>query len=108
MKRRALRAFVLLWLGWYLSGPAAEMVDFWDTPAQEMQDVVFHGSGVLTVIAVAFYIGAALVRKLQQLCKALVRTVRAAQIAMSSFRSSARIIPVISSHGVSPPIPLRV
>jgi len=32
MKRSAAKLFVLLWLGWYLSGPVAETIDFWDTP----------------------------------------------------------------------------
>ncbi len=30
----------LLWLGWYLSGPLFETLDYWDAPQEEVRDIM--------------------------------------------------------------------
>ncbi len=54
VKRTALRVVVLLWLGWYISGPVAETFDFWDGPRQEVHDILTNASGRLTLFACGF------------------------------------------------------
>src|SRR5262245_331918 len=53
MKRLASKGLIVLWLGWYLSGPIIETMDTWESPQNEMQDVFFNAGGVLTLLALA-------------------------------------------------------
>jgi hypothetical protein len=68
MNRRVLRLLFLLWLGWYLSGPLFEMVDTWDTPQEEMSDVIWSASGTLSLVAAGVCIGVFVFRQLRELC----------------------------------------
>jgi hypothetical protein len=63
MKRRALRILVLLWLGWYISGPVCEAIDSWDPPREEMHDVARSAGGVATLLASIFCLAILLFRK---------------------------------------------
>jgi hypothetical protein len=68
MNRQVLRIFFLLWLGWYLSGPLFEIVDTWDTPQEEMNDVGWSAGGALSLVAAGVCIGIFLCRKFRELC----------------------------------------
>src|SRR6266849_251969 len=68
MRRRILRLLFLLWFGAYLSGPFFESVDFWDPPQEELRDVAMSAGGAVTLLAVVFCAGLALLRKLQLRC----------------------------------------
>ena len=68
MTRRALRILILLWLGWYLSGPLCETIDFWDTPPEEMRDVMRSAGGAATLVAAIFCFGMLLFRKWRERC----------------------------------------
>jgi len=54
VKRRTLRIFVLLWLGWYLWGPVDPAVDWWDTPRQTMADMVRAAGGMVVLMGAGF------------------------------------------------------
>lgn len=71
MKRRALRIVVLLWLGWYLSGPVCETFDFWDPPRAEMHDLTHNAGGVAALIAAVFCVAIFLIRKWRERCSLL-------------------------------------
>jgi hypothetical protein len=66
MKRRGLRLVILLWLGWYLSGPICETVDRWDGPRQEMNDIFFHAGGGVVVLAAAALVAPPLLKRLRE------------------------------------------
>jgi hypothetical protein len=68
MKRRAVRLLALLWLGWYLSGPLAATIDFWDSPQEEAKDIARDAGGTITLIAAAVSIAIALACKLRERC----------------------------------------
>jgi hypothetical protein len=78
MKLSWLRLLVLLWLGWYISGPLCETVDTWDAPHEELRDIAFNAGGALGLMAAAFSAGAAVLRKVRQLCRAATRCRRRA------------------------------
>ena len=63
MKGRGLRLIVLLWFGWYLSGPICETVDHWDGPRQEANDIFFHAGGGLVVLAAAALVAPRLLKE---------------------------------------------
>lgn len=108
MRSRTVRVLVLLWLGWYLSGPVCEMVDSWDTPPEEIQDIAFHSGGVLGLVAAAFSVGVALARKVRTLCRALARPARTPRVTVTELRLPVRITFMLSPQGISPPAPLRI
>lgn len=76
MKRRAARILVLLWFGWYLTGPLCETIDFWDTPREEMHDVMFHAGGGVTLLAAVLCFGMVVFRKLRERCSNIARAMR--------------------------------
>jgi hypothetical protein len=57
MKRHTLRVLIVLWLGWYLSCPVAEVVDFWDTPPEEMRDIAHVAGGVVALLGAGLVFG---------------------------------------------------
>src|SRR6516165_2507718 len=75
MNRRAVKVFVLLWFGWYLSGPVAETIDFWDPPAEEMRDVLRNAGGTVVLVAAAVCIGILLLRKSRALFRQIAELV---------------------------------
>ena len=76
VRRRALRILILLWLGWYTSGPLCETIDFWDTPQEEMRDVMCSAGGAATLVAGIFCLGILLFRKWRERYSFSTRIVR--------------------------------
>jgi hypothetical protein len=107
MKHRAAKFFVLLWLGWYLSGPISETIDFWDTPKEEMRDVLRNAGGTVVLVAAAICIGIALLRKSCERFRTLARVF--SEFAAPAGLSEPVWHPLISSLPThSPPVPLRI
>jgi purine-cytosine permease-like protein len=108
MKRHALRIAVLLWLGWYLSGPIAATFDFWDPPREEMHDVQRNAGGLVTFLALVACFGIAAVRKLRQRSRYLATVAASLSLALI-FRLSASLLLAIPTSSHSPPLlPLRI
>ena len=107
MKRRALRILILLWLGWYLSGPVAEVVDFWDTPPEEMSDIARVAGGVVALVGAGLAITLAHIRKLGQRFRLASRlALRYIVLSIESRLSPLAAVPWLPPH--SPPIALRI
>jgi hypothetical protein len=107
MKRGTLRILVLLWLGWYLSGPVAETFDFWDAPSSEFRDVIRNAGGLTTLLAAVFCIGVLLHRKFRLRSHHFPRRdLFRSRFALSSPRLYSALIPAEAAH--SPPLPLRI
>ncbi len=98
VKRRGIRLLVLLWLGWYLSGPLVETVDWWDGPREEAADVVTSAGGLVTLVGVAICLGFCLFRKWRDRCLAIARLLRRKAPLLIScprpFRPYSRPLPV--------------
>ena len=107
MKRRALKVFVLLWFGWYLSGPVAETIDFWDPPTEEMRDVQRNAGGAIVLVAAAVCIGILLLRKSRALLRQIAGLVRQH---FSPLTWSPSVCPplTLSLLTHSPPLLLRI
>ena len=108
MKRRALRIAVLLWLGWYLSGPLCETFDFWDPPRAEIHDIERNAGGAVTLVAAIICFAIFVMRKWRERFSSLARTLQDRFLPLNLY------LPVFatpaahtSSH--SPPLlPLRI
>jgi len=105
MKQFVLKGLIFLWLGSYLSGPIVEMIDTWESPQNEMQDVIFNAGGALTLIALAVLCR----RSLQQVVRYLVLTfLRASyrmQLPLSSVSEQDIIHPLhLEFSSLSPPL----
>ncbi len=107
VKRRLLRIIVLLWIGWYAVGPAAETFDYWDGPHQELHDILFNAGGGVTLIACAFSFVILQTKKLRERCSPPHHSVRTRIVAsiFEPFVFEPRLS-LASIH--SPPIPLRI
>jgi hypothetical protein len=107
MKRRTVKVFFLLWSGWYLSGPVAETIDFWDPPTEEMRDVQRNAGGTVVLLAAAVCIAILLLRKSRALFRQIAGLVR--QL-FSPLTWSPSVCPPLTlsvlSH--SPPLLLRI
>jgi hypothetical protein len=107
MKRRALRILILLWLGWYLSGPVAELVDFWDTAPEEMSDIARVAGGVVALVGTGLAITLAQIRKFGQCLRMAWRcTLSLIVLSTESTQPFLVLVPWHPSH--SPPIALRI
>jgi len=107
MRRRIMKLLVLLWLGWYLSGPLAQFVDSWDSPQEEIGDIARSAGGVVTLLAGVICFGIALFRRWRDGCLHLARAVRRLRLSVGFkppiFRA---LTPSVAVH--SPPLPLRI
>jgi hypothetical protein len=103
MKRRALRIAVLIWLGWYLSGPVCETFDFWDPPRAEMHDVRRNAGGYLTLVAAAFGLAAFFIRKWRQRSSFLPGALWASFLPLA-FHLQGLAIPATPPSAHSPPL----
>jgi len=107
MRRRIMKLLVLLWLGWYLSGPLAQFVDSWDSPQEEIGDIARSAGGVVTLLAGVICFGIALFRRWRDGCLHLARAVRRLRLSVGFkppiFRA---LTPSLAVH--SPPLPLRI
>src|SRR5215471_3382326 len=107
MKRRAVKFLVLLWLGWYLSGPVAETIDFWDPPAEEMRDLLRNAGGTAVLVAAVVCIGIVLLRKLRESLGHLGQAFRQHFLSLTFMTSvCVRLTAPTATH--SPPLPLRI
>ncbi len=106
MKRRVLRLLVLLWLGWYLSGPMFETIDSWDSPQEEIADIARNAGGTLTLLAVAVCVVAVLFRKVRERCAFLARVVLRQFLPSADARILESLTP--GAPTLSPPCPLRI
>jgi hypothetical protein len=107
MKRRAVRILILLWLGWYLSGPLAEVVDFWDTPPEEMSDIARVAGGVVALVGAGLAITLAQIRKFGQ-CFRLASQWTLRFIVLSTESTLPSLVPVPWHPPHSPPMALRI
>ena len=99
------KVLIFLWLGWYLSGPIVETIDTWESPQNEMQDVIFNAAGMLTLIALAVLCR----RSLHQVVRYLVLTFLPAsyqmQLSLSSVSEQDIIHPLrLDLSSLSPPL----
>jgi hypothetical protein len=107
MRGRAIRLLILLWLGWYVSGPAAETVDFWDSPQEEISDVLHSAGGFATLVGVAICFAIGLFRKLYDAWIAVARRVQQrALFFLPQPLEFPTLAILIIAH--SPPAPLRI
>src|SRR5262249_38793043 len=107
MKRRAVKCLVLFWLGWYLSGPVAETIDFWDPPTEEMRDLVRNAGGAVVLVAAAVCIGIVLLRRLREGLRCLAETFRQRSLPLT-FTTPLCIPLAAPTPTHSPPLPLRI
>lgn len=108
MKRRALRIAVLLWLGWYLSGPVCETFDFWDPPRAEVHDIERSAGGMATLVAAIACIAVFLIRKWRERCSFLARGLESC-VSCLTFYLPAFTAPAAPASSHSPPaLPLRI
>ena len=107
MKRGTVKVFFLLWFGWYLSGPVAEMIDFWDPPTEEMRDVQRNVGGAIVLVAAAVCIGILLLRKSRALFRQIAGLIR--QL-FSHLTWSPSVCPPLTLSVLthSPPLLLRI
>ena len=107
MRRRAAKLLVLLWLGWYLSGPLAQFVDSWDSPQEEIGDIARSAGGGVTLLGGVICFGIALFRRWRERCLHLARAVRRLRLSVGFKPPIFRpLTPSLSVH--SPPLPLRI
>lgn len=108
MKGCALKIAVLIWLGWYLSGPVCETFDFWDPPRAEFHDIKRNAGGYVTLIAAAFCIAVFFIRKWRDRCSFLPGVLRSS-VLPPAFHAWAFVIPSTPASAHSPPLsPLRI
>jgi hypothetical protein len=105
-KRHALRIAVLIWLGWYLSGPVCETFDFWDPPRAEVHDIQRNAGGAAVLVAAIFCFAVALIRRLREGFQRQAR-IGASLLSLISFLSP--FVPTEPALSHSPPsVALRI
>jgi len=107
MKPRAVKVFFLLWFGWYLSGPVAETIDFWDPPTEEVHDVQRNAGGTVVLVAAAVCIAILLLRKSRALFRQIAGLVRQHFSPLSWSPSGCPPL-TLSVPTDSPPLLLRI
>jgi len=107
MKRQLLAVAVLLWLGWYLSGPLCETFDFGDPPRVEVHDIERNAGGVPVLIAAIFSFAIFVIRRLRERCLFLAQVLRGQSLLLVFCLPLFSVATCASSH--SPPLPaLRI
>ncbi len=107
VKRRLFKILVLLWFGWYLSGPVAELIDSWDPPREEMHDVMRNAGGLTTLLVVGVCFGLAAFGKFRECCKYFARRIgRRLSFLILELPTFLSVTVPVPTH--SPPIPLRI
>ncbi|MDE3181165.1 MAG: hypothetical protein KGM47_16095 [Acidobacteriota bacterium] len=106
-KQRLIRILVLVWLGWYLSGPIAATFDFWDPPREEMHDVERNAGGLVTLIAIVVCFGIVAFRKLRDRFSSLAKALSSPFVVLV-FRLLTYIPSTPPAFSHSPPALLRI
>jgi hypothetical protein len=107
VKRRVVKVLVLLWLGWYLSGPLAETVDFWDTPREEWADMIRTAGGLVALLGAAIVVGVSRYRSFRERLRLVSRqTLSRAFYSKELLLDSPASFLFFPTH--SPPLTLRV
>lgn len=107
MKRQLFKIIVLLWIGWYAAGPAAEIFDHHSGPAHETHDILFNTGGGVTLVACALAFVVLQAKKLKEACSLPHHSERLAVLGALLSPTILRLnLSPTSIH--SPPIPLRI
>jgi hypothetical protein len=105
MNKFMLNGLIFLWLGWDLSGPIVEMIDTWESPQNEMQDVIFNAGGALTLIALAVLCRRSLHQVVRYLVLTFLRASYRMQLSLSSVSEQDIIHPLrLDLSSLSPPL----
>lgn len=108
MKRRVIKILVLIWLGWYLTGPVCETFDFWDPPRAEVDDIKHNAGGYVTLVAAIFCFVIVLIRKWRERSSFLPGVLRGCFLPLI-FYLPIFTVPAAPASSHSPPLlPLRV
>jgi hypothetical protein len=108
MRGRALRIVVLLWFGWYLSGPLAATIDRWDGPRQEFHDIQFNAGGGVVLVAAAFCFAIFLVKKFRERFLSPLRSVCQAVVGLFAPDPQPIHLEAKLDSNRSPPFPIRI
>lgn len=110
MKGRIFRILVLLWLALYIWGPLDPVLDVWDSPRQQISDMLRQASGTVVLMAAAFALVPLQVRELRERFQRSLRAVRPVAVGPAvplepvwAAQASITIQPI---H--APPVPLRI
>jgi hypothetical protein len=108
MKQRRIRLLMLLWLGWYISGPLDTTADFWGSPQEEISDIIVRSTGgAVILVGAVLCIGLAVFRKLMEHCSFLANAVRRRCLPVVFEVSIFRAL-TAPSLTYSPPVALRI
>jgi hypothetical protein len=66
MRSRWLKSALVVFLGWYISGPLFMTVDCWDNAHEEVQDIALSTGGFVTIAGAAFLVGIAGLKTLEE------------------------------------------
>ena len=108
MRGCVLRVIVLLWLGWYLSGPLAATVDTWDGPRQEARDIQFNAGGGVVLLAAVFCFSILLAKKMYERISIRCGDARLSFTALDDPGRPRAVWNATLSVGHSPPFPIRI
>ena len=107
VKGHLLKIIILLCVGWFLSGSVVETVDSWDSPRDEMQDVVVNAGGLATLFAAGVCLALAELRKLREKLEYSAH-LREQCVCWLIHRPLALVAFEVPTPEHSPPIPLRI
>jgi hypothetical protein len=108
MRGRVLRMIVLLWLGWYLSGPLAATVDSWDGPRQEFRDIQFNAGGGVVLVACVFCFSILLAEKFRERLLSPFRNIRQGITSVEPGSRPQELMRAVFGSNHSPPFSLRI
>jgi hypothetical protein len=113
MRSRCLKLALVIFVGWYVSGPLFMTFDWWDNAAEETQDIARSAGGITAIVGAAFLAGLTAFKKLSD--RSAAESHRFARLSVRSLQLSA--LPsnflVVSPYSfismdASPPSPLRI
>lgn len=108
MRYQTLRIAMLLWLGWYLSGPLGASFDSWDPPREAVHDVARNAGGAVTLVGAIFCFAAYFIRKWRERCSFPARILRG-WLPPLSFYLPTFVVTARPASSHSPPVsPLRL
>jgi hypothetical protein len=108
MRRRVWRILLLLWLAWYAWGPVDQLADFWDTPFEQLCDMVRSAGGFVVLMGAGVVVALVQLRKLRERFRRAARQ-RARGTTIQRPESAPLVLtslPFQPAH--APPVPLRI